>query len=812
MRTHRAHSSLWLLAATGVLAAGCVVDTTSPVDTDDAQAPLRRARSCDDLEASLKQDTLAKMNAQIDAIIASYATYGYYPGVRGDDVILDSPTGTPAPTPPADPGSAPAGGNAGEAAGDADAPSHSETNTQVAGVDEADIVKTDGNNIYLLHGQSFVTLTSWPASSLAVGSSLAVEGEPFEMFVTDDKVVVYSTVNGASIYERAGVEPRSEYYDYVLRGGVAMPGIAVDTPTGGPTPPDGGGSGDSGSSSDGGSDKPAPAPDDPAPPAPGEESPPEGDAPPPADFDAPPDGGASEPGEPSDPVEPGTPYVYAPLTKITVLSLASGGPSVVKELYFEGNYTSSRRAAEHVRTVLSGGAHGPALNYWPADLTEYPSTQEEWTAAFEQLRAENTAIIEAAPVSTWLPNRFEKEGETVTLLDASCSDFYIPAVGTTAYGLTQVESIDLEHLDADPASTSIIGASDTVYSSLDALYVAAQGWQQPPSPEGFGEELVSLGLTHLHKFDLTADPSQPQYVASGSVPGFVRNQFSLDEQAGKLRVATTEQLQSATEWTTANNVFVLEASGDELTPVGAVTGLAPGETIQSVRFVGNRGYVVTFRRVDPLFVIDLANPAAPAVVGELKIPGFSEYMHPLDDGHLLTIGRDGTEEGQVTDLALQIFDVSNPAAPAQLHKATIDATYASSEAEYNHKAFTYDAERGVLAIPLVSYSPDKFEIKSTLELFNVDLEDGIRRLGAVDHSAFFGDTSDPCYGYFSPQVRRGLFIEDHVYSISYGGVLANTLDDLETPVASVALPVPTSTWGGCAVDVAEPAPASPPEE
>ncbi|WP_437589720.1 beta-propeller domain-containing protein [Sorangium sp. So ce1000] len=788
------------------------------------------------------------MNAQIDATIASYAAYGYpRGGVVGVDAnaggvgapgAAEDPADTPAPVPPSAPGEETSGGTATDDSG-GESPAHSDTNTQVAGVDEADIIKTDGNNIYVLHGQSFYALTAWPASSLAVGGSLPIEGSPLEMFVAGDKVVVYSSVNGAPIYERAGVTPRPGYYDYLLidtmvaGGGVAPTPGAPDAPGGSGTPADGGGAmplppddaepppNDGGMPSSGGSGTPSSdggAPSSDMPPGdtpdggvPDEDLPPSGDAP------------SSEPLPPDQPPpdkpvidDPGAGGVWAPLTKITVLSLASGAPSVVKELYFEGDYTSARRTGPNVRTVLTGGAHGPALPYWPAGLTEYPDTAEAWTAAFEQLRVENAAIIEEAPLSTWLPYRFEKQGEAVTLLDASCADFYVPEAGTTSYGLTQIESIDLADLAAAPESTSIVGATDTVYANHDALYVAARSWKEQAAPGG---ALVGSNLTYLHKFDLIADPSQPGYVASGSVPGHTRDQFSLDERNGKLRISTTEQVPAEPRWTTSNNVFVLEAQGTDLARVGAVTGLAPGETIQSTRFVGDRGYVVTFRRVDPLFVIDLSNPVSPAVAGELEIPGFSEYMHPLDDGHLLTIGRDGEEDGTVTGLALQIFDVTDASAPALLHKEALEgAQYMHSEAEYNHKAFTYFGDRGLLAFPLVSFDAETGAMSSTLELFNVDIDDGFRRLGAVDHSGFFSGAPSGCY-YGGAAVQRGLFIEDYVYSYSQGGVLVNALDDLATPVASLPLPAPdslgyacTGVDGGVAEPGSAPTPAPTPEE
>jgi uncharacterized secreted protein with C-terminal beta-propeller domain len=171
-------------------------------------------------------------------------------------------------------------------------------------------------------------------------------------------------------------------------------------------------------------------------------------------------------------------------------------------------------------------------------------------------------------------------------------------------------------------------------------------------------------------------------------------------------------------------------------PVGELRGLAPGETIYSTRFLGDRGYMVTFRQVDPLFVFDLADPAEPTLLGELKIPGFSEYMHPLeDDLHLLTIGFDGTDDGQITGLALQIFDVTDPTDPKLSHKQVISEQWSGwSEALYNHKAFTL--YRDVLAIPFEGYDDVNGVYGSALRLFRVSSSEGITELGSIDHSPY----------------------------------------------------------------------------
>lgn len=306
---------------------------------------------------------------------------------------------------------------------------------------------------------------------------------------------------------------------------------------------------------------------------------------------------------------------------------------------------------------------------------------------------------------------------------------------------------------------------------------------------------VSQSSTHLHKFDLTRDPAAPLYTAFGTVDGQVKDQFSLDERNGVLRIATTDTLVSSNQWETSNSVFALSQSGEDLVTTGEVRGLAKGETIYSVRFVGTRGYVVTFRQVDPLFVVDLENPAAPKVVAELKIPGFSEYMHPIDDGdRLLTIGRDGTEGGQVLGLALQVFDVRDAANPKLEHKYVFTGSDGYSEAQNNHKAFTY--YKGMLAFPFVGYDNYNGTMRTSLELFRISAEDGIEKLGSIDHSGFFNQESyyGYCGGYYGSGVRRGLFIDDALYSISYGGVLVNELTNLSEPVASLALPQPQSDY------------------
>lgn len=691
----------------------------------EARGALQQAQSCSDLETMLKADAVAKMNAQIDAIIHDIEVTGDYfgggvpdwEGGSGGVNSGSSSSGTGTGTGGASGGSGGAGGNG------SPPPDHSDTNTQVAGVDEADILKTDGNFIYLLHGNDLQVLKSWPVSDLAINATTDVDGNPIEMFVTDDQIVVYSQVDGTDIYAAAGVSPRAPYYDYQY-------GYAGDGPA----------------------------------------------------YDG-----------------YGNPY-YAPLTKVTVYSLANGQTTgAQKELYFEGNYASSRRVGQYVRTVLSGGQHGPNVSYFPDTSNHYPETADEWIQAFENLRFQNTISIYGTTLTDWLPYRFEKTASGVVALPPSCESYYVPSSGSTSYGLVQVESFDLQNLGSALEETSIVGAVDTVYANEDALYLAARGYRDPVM--GYEPPVAATDVTdtYVHKFDLATNPAVPAYVATGHVLGYAKNQFSLDEKDGRLRIATTRELSSQTEWTTTNALYVLEQSGDELVEVGKVDNLATGERIYSTRFVGDRGYVVTFRQVDPLFVIDLANPQHPAVKGELEIPGFSEYMHPIDDNHLLTIGQDANAQGQVQGLALQLFDVTNPQSPALLFKHSFTGNdYGYSEAQYNHKAFNWYGPKNLLAFPFSGYNAVDGTMRSSLELFEVTLAGGIVKKGSIDHSQFFA--SDPygyCNGYYGVDVRRGVFIDDYVYAVSFGGVTASSVNDPLDPVASVALPTPSQPYGYC---------------
>jgi hypothetical protein len=235
-----------------------------------------------------------------------------------------------------------------------------------------------------------------------------------------------------------------------------------------------------------------------------------------------------------------------------------------------------------------------------------------------------------------------------------------------------------------------------------------------------------------------------------------------------------------------SNVTVLGAVGQSLVPVGQSKDLAPGERIMSARFMGERGYVVTFRQVDPLFTFDLADPENPTVVGELKVEGFSSYLHPVDATHLIGIG---TLNGAVQ---LALYDVSDLAAPKQTHRYAL-ATYSTSQAQWDHHAFNYFASQRRLAVPFSTWEYDASggwswsRFTSDLRVFEVDVSKGFTERGRLSVSDLYQQAGSYSWSYWwQPRVRRSIMADDFVYAIGDSGLRVAHVDDLATPLATVS--------------------------
>ncbi|USN45779.1 MAG: beta-propeller domain-containing protein [Candidatus Woesearchaeota archaeon] len=299
------------------------------------------------------------------------------------------------------------------------------------------------------------------------------------------------------------------------------------------------------------------------------------------------------------------------------------------------------------------------------------------------------------------------------------------------------------------------------------------------------EQALAYDQTQIHKFGLAN--GKLSYAATGSVPGSLLNQFSLDEYEGNLRVATTINIWVG-ERIVTNNVFVLD---EDLNLVGDLRNLARDQSIFAARFLGDRLYLVTFERTDPLFVIDLSDATNPNVLGELHMPGFSSYLHPYDENLIIGVGRDGDEEGRLGGIKLALYDVSDVANPVEKDVVVIGDQGSSSPVLDDHHAFLFDKEKNLLVLPVAKVTAKiaqgQYAYRYTMwhgaYVFDVD-ETGFTQKGTIQHGS-----SSTSYYYWrdSATVLRGLYIDDVLYTLSTKYLKANDLETLE-PLASLSLP------------------------
>ncbi|MEM5812526.1 MAG: beta-propeller domain-containing protein [Candidatus Aenigmatarchaeota archaeon] len=314
--------------------------------------------------------------------------------------------------------------------------------------------------------------------------------------------------------------------------------------------------------------------------------------------------------------------------------------------------------------------------------------------------------------------------------------------------------------------------------------------------------------TAIHKISI--ENGQIEYRTKGEVQGRLLNQFSLDESNGFLRVATTTS--GSWDWRTGqqvspqkNHVYVLDAG---MSVVGKLEDLAPGESIYSARFIGDRAYLVTFKKIDPLFVIDLSEPTNPSLLGKLKIPGYSDYLHPYDENHIIGIGKETVEaEEPGMDFAwyqgvkLALFDVSDPNKPKEISKYVIGDRGTESYALRDHKAFLFSRQKNLLVIPILLAEIDESQYPKGVPsnaygdytfqgayVFKIDLEDGFSLKGRVTHSNEQNLKKSGWYWYSPYSIQRSLYIDDVLYTVSQGMVKANSLSDL-SEIKAITIPV-----------------------
>jgi hypothetical protein len=477
-------------------------------------------------------------------------------------------------------------------------------------------------------------------------------------------------------------------------------------------------------------------------------------------------------------------WSWEPVTKLTVIDVSDrSAPDVIRESYFDGTLSGTRRIGSRVHALITNSLVDWVYAAQPAVAGPFPVTQE-------QSKEAQRARVRAASSNDWLPALLDNvkvdggwsSSETPIV---ACTDVYKPNVRTELV-FTGVVTLDLDAPEAPLSSVGALTRADVVYASAENLYIGLAEYEQNSGPFPSLDGSVD---TRIHKFALQAEDGSPAYVASGIAPGTLLNSFSLGEHDGFLRIATTTTessncgpLADCVAPVADNNVYVIEQEGESLVPVGSIQNIAEGESIYSVRFVGDKGYMVTFERIDPLFTLDLSDPRNPQIMGELEVSGFSNYLHPMDESHLIAVGEEidpQTQEWQ--GMQVSLFDVSDFAAPALQDREIVSAD-AWSEAQYDHRAFTFFAEQDVLALPVSRWDNWDGSSRTGLELFSVTAEEGIESLGEVDHSAFMpeGDGYSWC-----SQVRRSIFIEDYVFAVSDQGIQVVMLQDPSSSVAGM---------------------------
>ncbi|MCR9197464.1 MAG: beta-propeller domain-containing protein [Planctomycetaceae bacterium] len=457
-------------------------------------------------------------------------------------------------------------------------------------------------------------------------------------------------------------------------------------------------------------------------------------------------------------------------TVVSVMDVSDPtSPTLQQETVIDGYVQTARAVDNNVYVLVSNSAGVPRLPM-PWSVFDSESSTSYRTENFhdyaQRLRIEVQSLT---PPSVYQRTVVD---DTVTLQQTGWLNTATEQIETGYAQLNSIVQFDMRSDESTPVDsvsfrTTRSGTSH-VFATADTIYVATT---QYPEQEfaGLFFRGSSEAITLIRKVDLSGE--RMQLAGTGQVEGVLESQFSVDEHNGYLRVATTTSPWSSSR--AENHLFVLEDIGDELVVVGSLTGLAPGERIYSARFDGDRAWIVTFRRIDPVFAFDLSDPANPRLVGELKIPGFSEHLQLIDDNHLLAIGREATEEGFQLGLQVSLFDVSTLSDPQLLFQRTLNEDenfWGYSEALHEHHAFHYIADQGLLVVPY----HDRHS-HSGLMTLRIDLENGIDIVGHI--------SADDSY-----QVRRSVRIDDHLYGIGNNSIIVAALDAPDTRLHEVTFP------------------------
>jgi len=551
---------------------------------------------------------------------------------------------------------------------------YSETNVQVEGVDEPDIVKTDGTYIYVLANQDLCILKAFDAEDAELLSKTSIKDDVYvsEFFINNDYLIVFGSSN-----------------NYPILYGKA---ILEDEGT-------------------------------------GEE------------------------------ITDGEDFWEVSSSVIKIYDVSNrANPILVKDIEIDGTYFDSRMIGNYIYVVSS------EYSYYI-----YRYYNDNYTLNIPEITIDNdTSKI-------------------------SYSQIYYIDSPEVVDSMTHVISIDLEDLSVNEKSF-LIGVSENMYMSEDNIYLVYTNYDYNVRPL-FETYASDEETTIIHKIHV--DDGKINYVTKGEVSGRVLNQFSMDEYNGFFRLATTSGYSWDQNNPSRNNIFVLDQNLEE---ISSIEDIATGEQIYSARFLGEKAYLVTFKNTDPFYTIDMSDPYNPTILGYLKIPGYSSYLHPYDTNHIIGIGKETIESNNPNfawyqGLKIALFDVSDFENPVLVDKYIIGDRGTDSPVLYDHKAFLFSKEKNLLVIPVSLYEINE-ETKNKYDefpgpdygeftfqgayVFKLNL-DGFTYRGRITHLSDDEKQSNEYWWYWgeaSSYITRSLYIEDTLYTISNKMVKMNSLDDL----------------------------------
>ncbi len=654
----------------------------------------------------------------------------------------------------------------GDADGDADVPSadqdnaaeggagdFSTTNVQEEGVDEADVVKTDGNHIYVLHAGELVIVEAGADGALTKVGSVNVGGYALEMFISGNSAVVFSNLDQSEVpaeihYRQNPTQAHyPDYYPYPYTD-YDYDYMDVDVDIDGDADGDGG-------------EEPTPA--DPIP----------------ADTDWAVDteGWDTAPvDEPVDePVE--TPlcgswgcngYTYTQLAVVDITDRTA--PSVIRATTYAGTYVTSRMVDGTVRAVIDSPLYNLQM-VWDYGEDQNWDSISGINAMYGNVIEVNTAYFAGLTLDDIMPRKYDTATSQASYIVAP-SAIYAPGT-PSGIGLQTVVSVNLADPMAAPMENAVFAMRGIIYASTASLYMTtARDYVAVAMESGLWPN-GGQSTTGIHRFDISDAAQGADYQATGEVPGRLLDQFCMGEKDGYLRVASTTG-DFWTDQTLDNHVYVLQQRGTELDIVGQLDGLGEGEEIYAARFLGDRGFIVTFFQTDPLYTLDLSDPTNPRAVGEWLGPGYSTYLHPWGEDLIISMGE---EEWRT---AVSLYDVSDFANPALVERYLFDENQYSS-ALYEHKAFTFNPESGFLALPYSGWTYDGVTdgFDTGIKTFTVSPTD----IAETASLSFYADAQDA----YEPEAQRSLYIGDYMYGMSRCRLVSAPIADPAATVQSLPL-------------------------